>query len=143
MQQVYGLMGLGQPDVEGIKKTFSEDVLAIEVCDPGQQHLSVIDVPGIFKRTTKDVTTKADIAMVRSMVLAYMKNPRSLILAVVPANVDIATQEILEIAEECDPKGQRTLGVLTKPDLVDEGAEDSIMSIVQGSSHPLNLGWCR
>ena len=44
----------------------------------------------------------------------------------VPANVDIATQEIIQIAEDADPHSQRTLGVLTKPDLVDKGAEDKI-----------------
>ena len=46
--------------------------------------------------------------------------------AVVPANVDIATQEIIQMAEDADPHGQRTLGVLTKPDLVDKGAEDKV-----------------
>ena len=44
-----------------------------------------------------------------------------------PANVDIATQEIVHMAEEVDPEGKRTLGVLTKPDLVDKGAEDKVV----------------
>lgn len=52
-----------------------------------------------------------------------MRNPRSVMLTVVPANVDVATQEILELARDCDPEGDRTLGILTKPDLVDRGAE--------------------
>ncbi len=56
--------------------------------------------------------------------------------------MDIATQEILEVAEEADKKGQRTLGVLTKPDLVDKGAENTIVDIIEGKNHPLNLGWC-
>lgn len=71
-----------------------------------------------------------------------MRNPRSVILAVIPANVDIATQEILEMAEEQDGKGERTLGVFTKPDLVDKGAEPAVIAIIEGTSHPLNLGWC-
>lgn len=71
-----------------------------------------------------------------------MRNPRSVILAVTPANVDIATQEILEMAEELDVKGERTLGVLTKPDLVDKGAEPAVIAIIEGRSHTLNLGWC-
>jgi hypothetical protein len=82
-------------------------------------------------------------ALVRQMVGRYLSNPRSIILlvcddlpfdrtpltdvrAVVPANVDIATQEIIQMAEDADPHGQRTLGVLTKPDLVDKGAEDKV-----------------
>lgn len=123
-------------------KTFSDDVLKIEICGPDQEHLSVIDVPGIFKKTTEGLTTKSDIGMVKSMVLNYMKNPRAVIMAVIPANVDIATQEILEMALECDTEGERTLGILTKPDLVDEGAEQHVLDIVEGKSHKLKLGWC-
>lgn len=123
-------------------KTFSDDVLKIEVCGPDQEHLSVIDVPGIFKKTTEGLTTKSDIVMVRNMVSNYMKNPRAVILAVVPANVDIATQEILEMAAECDTEVERTLGVLTKPDLVDAGAEQHVLDLVEGKSHKLKLGWC-
>lgn len=62
-------------------------------------------------------------------------------LAVVPANVDIATQEILEKAEDVDPEGIRTLGVLTKPDLVDKGAEKNVIDFVEGRTHQLKLGW--
>ena len=71
-----------------------------------------------------------------------MRNPRSVILAIIPANVDIATQEILEMAAELDVKGERTLGVFTKPDLVDKGAEPAVIDIIEGKSHVLNLGWC-
>ena len=71
-----------------------------------------------------------------------MQNPRSVILAIIPANVDIATQEILEMAAELDVNGERTLGVLTKPDLVDKGAEPAVIDIIEGRSHILSLGWC-
>ncbi|BCR99666.1 uncharacterized protein AKAW2_50008A [Aspergillus luchuensis] len=54
-------------------------------------------------------------------------------LAVVPANVVIATQEIVEIARESDPDAIRTLKILTKPDLVDKGAEEKIIELVEGS----------
>lgn len=83
-----GLKGSGAPDEAA--DTFSDDVLKIEIYGPEQQHLSVIDVPGIFRNTTVGVTTDADMEVVRNMVNHYMKNPRSIILAVVPANVDIA-----------------------------------------------------
>lgn len=121
--------------------TFSRDVLRIEICGPTQEHLSVIDVPGIFKNVTPGVTTKDDIALVRSMVLGYMDNPRSVMLAVIPANVDVATQEILQMAADVDPEGKRTLGVLTKPDLVDAGAEGRVIDLLEGRAHPLRLGW--
>ena len=131
-----GLKEIGTPD--DAARTFSDDVLKIEICGPKQQHLSVIDVPGIFRNTTPGVTTDSDIEIVRNMVNNYMKNPRSVILAVIPANVDIATQEILKMAEKCDANGQRTLGVLTKPDLVDRGAEHRVIDLVEGKTSVTN-----
>lgn len=128
-------------DESSVKCTFSNDVLRLEIAGPNQEHLSVIDVPGIFKRTTSGLTTKADMEMVEGMVYNYMKNPRCIMLAVVPANVDIATQEILEKAEDVDPEGIRTLGVLTKPDLVDKGAEKNVIDLMEGKTHQLKLGW--
>ncbi|GAB1212161.1 hypothetical protein ATERTT37_001291 [Aspergillus terreus] len=113
----------------------------MEEARPDEDHLSVIDVPGIFKNNTPGITTKTDIKMVREMVLGYMKNPRSIMLMVIPSNVDIATQEIIEMARELDPEGGRTFGVLTKPDLVDQGAEAKVMDIVLGRTMPVRHGW--
>lgn len=135
-------MGLsGNGDDGGKRPTFSNDVLRLEISGPDQEHLSVIDVPGIFKSTTEGVTTKADIQLVRNMVKSYMENPRSVMLAVVPASTDLATQEILELAAEADVDGDRTLGVVTKPDLVDKGAESGVVDLVEGRTRPMKLGW--
>ena len=135
-------MGLSGDDEETERRpTFSNDVLRLEISGPDQEHLSVIDVPGIFKSTTEGVTTKADIQLVRNMVKGYMDNPRSIMLAVVPANVDLATQEILEIPRESDPHGDRTLGVLTKPDLVDKGAESGVLDLLTGRARRMKLDW--
>ena len=60
-------MGIGQVDSSGNKKTFADDILKIEISGPDQEHLSVIDVPGIFKKSTPGMTTKADMTMVRNM----------------------------------------------------------------------------
>ena len=76
-------MELGGKDTTGHQGTFSEDVLKLEVCGPEQEHFSVVDVPGIFRKTTEGVTTPADRDMVRSMVQRYMDNPRSVMLTVV------------------------------------------------------------
>ncbi|MCJ1386401.1 hypothetical protein MMC17_009527 [Xylographa soralifera] len=137
-------MGLSGQQNNGLgpKNTFSEDILSLEVCGPDEEHLSVIDVPGIFKKTTQGVTTRADMHMVKTLVHTYIKNSRSVMLTVAPANVDITTQEILDMAEEADPEGQRTLGVLTKPDLVDKGAEKAVTDLIDGKRHQLSLGWC-
>lgn len=135
-------MGLSDKSNDGVRKsTFSNNVLRLEISGPDQEHLSVIDVPGIFKSTTEGVTTKAGIQLVRNMVKGYMDNPRSVMLAVVPARVDLATQEILELAAEADVQGDRTLGVLTKPDLVDRGAEFGVGDLVEGRARPMKLSY--
>lgn len=141
MYEAHDLMDLGKQKVPDGKSAFSEDVLRLEICGPEQEHFSVVDVPGIFRKATEGLTTKADLEMVRSMVRSYMGNPRSVMLAVIPANVDIATQEILTMAEEFDKDGMRTIGVLTKPDLVDSGAEKQVIDLVHGEKHKLSLGW--
>lgn len=135
-------MGLGDQHAAGGKGTFSDDVLRLEITGPEQEHFSVVDVPGIFRKTTEGVTTKIDRDMVNAMVRRYMENPRSVMLTVIAANVDIATQEIMTMAEEVDEDGHRTLGVLTKPDLVDGGAEMPVIELIEGKRHKLNLGWC-
>lgn len=128
-------MGIGKD------RTFTNDLLKIELTGPEREHLSVVDVPGIFRKVTKGVTTDDDMRLVSRMVHSYMANPRSVMLTVIPANVDIATQDILTIAEDFDPDGQRTLGVLTKPDLVDKGAEGNVRDLLEDRAHVLTLGW--
>lgn len=139
-RKVTSTMEIGSNMTSG-QRTFSEDVLRLEVSGPSQEHFSVIDVPGIFKRTTQGMTTKEDIALVDQMVHGYMSNPRSVVLVVVPCNVDIATQEILERAEDLDTEGIRTLGVLTKPDLIDQGGEGAVVDLLEERKHRLRLGW--
>ena len=121
---------------------FSEDRLKIDLTGPDLDHISIIDVPGLFQNTIEGVTTEDDIQLVENMVVSYMKSARSVMLAVVQANADIATQGIIKRAREWDPKGIRTLGVLTKPDLADHGTEGSVVSLVKGNKEPrLRLGW--
>lgn len=88
-------MGLiGDETTATPRPTFSNDVLRLEISGPLQEHLNVIDVPGIFKSTTKSLTFKAEVDLVRCMVRLYMKSPRSVMLTVIPANIDVASREI-------------------------------------------------
>ncbi|KAF7527979.1 hypothetical protein PCG10_001913 [Penicillium crustosum] len=140
MKEVHDVMDLSSSHGDQ-RPTFSNSVLQLEIRGPNEIHLSVIDVPGIFKNTTLGRTKKSDIVLVRNMVLRYMQNQRSIILAVVPANVDIATQEIIEMAREIDPEGGRTLRILTKPDLVDKGTEHNVIRLIQDGNLNGQLGW--
>ncbi|KAH6672754.1 interferon-induced GTP-binding protein Mx2 [Plectosphaerella plurivora] len=124
------------------KHTFSEDVLKIEKCGPDEDYLTIIDVPGIFRNITDGVTTDKDKELVKCMVNRYIKDDRTVILAVLPCNVDVATQEILTKAKKVDPKGDRTLGILTKADLlIEQSAKASVVSLVAGNRAPLKLGY--
>lgn len=136
-----GIPEPGQP-LRTNDSTFSEDLLSIELCGPDKQNLSIIDIPGIFRTPTEGVTTEGDMALVRRIMHHHIRDERTIILAVIPSNTDVATQEILTIAKEVDPKGIRTLGVLTKPDLIDNGSEEGVMSLVEGKRNPLRLGYC-
>ncbi|KAI9373466.1 P-loop containing nucleoside triphosphate hydrolase protein [Aspergillus egyptiacus] len=140
MREAHTVMGVRTLD-DPSKPTFSRHIFRLEISGPDEDHLSVVDVPGIFKTVTPGLTTKSDIEMVRNMVSHNMKNPRSIILAVVPANVDVATQEVIERAREVDPEGERTMGVITKPDLVDRGAEQDVLDLVAGKTMQLRHGW--
>ncbi|KAL2015273.1 hypothetical protein VTK56DRAFT_5929 [Thermocarpiscus australiensis] len=133
----------GKPDGDKSLDTFSDDILKIEITGPNQFSLTVIDVPGIFRTATPGLTTENDMALVRAMVERAIKDNRTIILAVVPCNVDIATQEILKLATDADPTGLRTMGVLTKPDLATERAtQQVIIDLVLGKRNDLKLGYC-
>ncbi len=130
-------------DDDSQPQAFSEDILKIEINGPEQEHFTVIDVPGIFRVPNPPLTTDSDVTFVRNMVESYMRNSRTIILAVLPSNVDISTQEILKMAEIADPEGVGTMGVLTKPDLVLENAtRDTIKQLVLGERNKLCLGYC-
>ncbi|KAK3986686.1 P-loop containing nucleoside triphosphate hydrolase protein [Cladorrhinum sp. PSN332] len=121
---------------------FSEDVLKIEICGPDADYLTVIDVPGIFRNTTEGVTTEEDIAMVKNMVTEYIKDRRTIVLAVLPCNIDIATAEILTLAEKYDKNGERTLGIFTKPDLlIEPSTKAMVCNYVEGKRKQRKLGY--
>ena len=124
------------------KKIFSTSVLKIEVCGPDADYLTVIDVPGIF-RSADEFTTKKDQDLVLNMVKNYIKDERTIILAVLPSNVDVQTQGILDLAEEYDKKGERTLGVLTKVDLLgdERSSKVPVCNLISGKKKPLLLGY--
>lgn len=95
-------MGVTAPNKkhEGGEKSFSDDVLKIDYNGPDHENLSIIDLPGIFRNTVEDVTTEDDIILVRNMVNEYIKGDGTIILAVLPANVDFGTHEILQVSPE-------------------------------------------
>lgn len=75
---------------------------------------------------------------IKEMILKYINKPNSIILAVTAANTDLANSDGLKMAREVDPEGSRTIGVLTKIDLMDQGTD--VVDILAGRIIPLRLG---
>jgi dynamin 1-like protein len=71
--------------------------------------------------------------------MSYIKQPNALILALSPANVDLANSDSLKMAVSVDTKKERTIGVITKIDLMDEGT--NAMDLLSGGVYPLKLGY--
>ncbi|KAK8049691.1 hypothetical protein PG994_011421 [Apiospora phragmitis] len=76
-------------------KRFCDDVLRIEVSGPTQPHLTIVDLPGLFTAGNRD-QSREEGQLVKSLVRSYMKNPRSIILAVVSAKSQFAEQSVTD-----------------------------------------------
>lgn len=76
---------------------------------------------------------------IRDMLMKYISKPGCIILAVTAANTDLANSDGLKLAREVDPEGTRTIGVLTKIDLMDQGTD--VVDILAGRIIPLRLGY--
>ncbi|PQE33788.1 dynamin family protein [Rutstroemia sp. NJR-2017a WRK4] len=107
-----------------------------------RRHLTIVDLPGLIHSETKQQSA-SDVELVQSVVQAYMKEPRSIILAVISAKNDYANQIVLKLARAADMKGARTLGVITKPDTLVAGSESEAMyvSLARNQDVEFRLGW--
>ena len=134
------LMGIGG----GGAKKFSKDILRVEIAGPDVYPLTLVDLPGIFHTATADQDLEGK-RIVDQLIESYMKQPKSIILAVVSANNQLANQVVLHEARKHDPNRERTIGVITKPDLAGSGSsnERKYLDLAKGheSMHKLALGW--
>ena len=99
--------------IAGRNRGVSKEPLILRIHSPDSIPLTLVDTPGLTRIAVGG--QPADIEdQIRDMVSGYMSKPNSIILAVSPANVDIATSDSLRLARVHDPAGERTIGVLTK-----------------------------
>ena len=123
---------------------FYEDILRVELTGPGQPHLTMVDLPGLFRRGNKEQSDD-DVKIVRDMVKRYMARPRSIILTVVSAKNEYVLQEVTLMAKHADREGLRTMGLITKPDTLDVGSksESYFVRLAQNlePTAELRLGW--
>lgn len=123
-------------------RAFAKDVLSIEIEGPARPQLTLVDLPGLIQTETKGVT-KADVGLVAEITDHYISQSRTICLAVVAATTDYANQGILTKVRKVDPKGERTLGIITKPDRLPSGSgsEKSYIDLAGNKDVFFKLGW--
>lgn len=104
----------------GTNKGICPEPINLKIYSDKVVNLTLVDLPGITKVPVGDQPEDIE-HQIRELVIKYISNPNSIILAVVTANTDMATSESLKIAKDVDPDGRRTLAVVTKLDLMDAG----------------------
>uniref|UniRef100_A0A8C7LLW4 Uncharacterized protein n=2 Tax=Oncorhynchus mykiss TaxID=8022 RepID=A0A8C7LLW4_ONCMY len=117
-----------------------EDLITLKITSSTVCDLSLIDLPGITRVAVKGQPEDIGV-QINNLISEFIKNKITIILAVVPCNVDIATTEALKMAQQVDPEGTRTLAILTKPDLIDPGAEKNVLEIVHNRVIFLSMGY--
>ena len=86
------------------------DPINLKIYSPKVLTLTLVDLPGITKVPVGDQPEDIEL-QIRDMLLTYICNPNSIILAVTAANTDIATSEALKLAKEVDPEGMSILSL--------------------------------
>ncbi|XP_017263135.1 dynamin-1a isoform X2 [Kryptolebias marmoratus] len=124
--------------VTGANKGISPVPINLRVYSPHVLNLTLVDLPGMTKVPVGD--QPPDIEMqIREMLMQFVTKENCLMLAVSPANSDLANSDALKIAKEVDPQGLRTIGVITKLDLMDEGTDAK--DILENKLLPLRRGY--
>ncbi|KAI1209457.1 P-loop containing nucleoside triphosphate hydrolase protein [Annulohypoxylon truncatum] len=123
---------------------FSEDVLRIEVCSPDVPHLTMVDLPG-FYHSEDENQSAAGREIVERLVERYMARKNSIILAIISARNQVILQKVLSKVKQHDKHKRRTLGIITKPDILTAGSQDETNFVRLAKnldkSHELSLGW--
>ncbi|XP_022608042.1 dynamin-2 isoform X1 [Seriola dumerili] len=124
--------------ITGSNKGISPVPINLRVYSPHVLNLTLIDLPGMTKVAVGDQPHDIE-QQIRDMLMQFITKESCLILAVTPANTDLANSDALKIAKEVDPQGMRTIGVITKLDLMDEGTDAK--DILENKLLPLRRGY--
>lgn len=124
--------------ITGKTKQISPIPIHLSIYSPNVVNLTLIDLPGLTK-VAIDGQPESIVEDIENMVQSYVEKPNCIILAISPANQDIATSDAIKLAREVDPTGERTFGVLTKLDLMDKGT--NAIDVLEGRSYRLQHPW--
>ncbi|KAI0870348.1 P-loop containing nucleoside triphosphate hydrolase protein [Hypoxylon argillaceum] len=138
-------MGITPEDggnVSAPTRAFARDTLSIEIEGPSCPPLTLVDIPGLIHTSTLGISDE-DVKLVADITDHYISQPRTICLAVVSAANDIANQTILTKVRQVDPHGDRTLGIITKPDILDpdSSSQSKAIELAQNENVYLGLGW--
>ncbi|XAR54233.1 hypothetical protein NMG60_11029273 [Bertholletia excelsa] len=122
----------------GKAKQISPVPIHLSIYSPHVVNLTLIDLPGLTKVAVEG-QPESVVQDIEDMVRSYVEKPNCIILAISPANQDIATSDAIKLAREVDPSGERTFGVLTKLDLMDKGT--NALDVLEGRSYRLQHPW--
>lgn len=122
----------------GDKKNIVDNPIVLKVFSDNCPDLTVIDLPGITRIPIGDQPKDIE-RITKEMVRRYCKDERTIILCVIPANADMSTSEALQMSQELDPEGTRSIGVITKIDIMDKGTDARKMILNQ--EIPLKMGY--
>ncbi|PBK61230.1 hypothetical protein ARMSODRAFT_1089911 [Armillaria solidipes] len=120
--------------------TFSSDCVSLQISGPDVADLSFCDLPGLIASVSTG-GNQNDIKLVESLVESYITKPSCVILLTVACETDFENQGAYSLAKKHDPKGKRTIGVLTKPDRIAGGDEDRWMAFIRNEREPLENNW--
>lgn len=121
----------------GRNKGVSHEPIVLKIYSPNVVTLTLVDLPGITKVPVGDQPQDIE-QQIKEMIMNYVSNPNSIILAVSSANTDFSTSEALKLARDADPDGRRTLAVVSKLDLMDHGTD--AYDVLCGRVIPVKLG---
>ncbi|XP_061715154.1 dynamin isoform X7 [Cydia pomonella] len=124
--------------ITGSNKGISPVPINLRVYSPNVLNLTLIDLPGLTKVPIGDQPVDIE-AQIKGMIFQFIRRESCLILAVTPANTDLANSDALKLAKEVDPQGLRTIGVITKLDLMDEGTD--ARDVLENKLLPLRRGY--
>lgn len=124
--------------ITGKTKAISNIPIHLSIYSPNVVNLTLIDLPGLTKVAVEG-QQESIVQDIENMVRSYVEKPNCIILAISPANQDIATSDAIKLAREVDPSGERTFGVLTKLDLMDKGTD--ARDVLEGRAYRLQHPW--
>jgi dynamin 1-like protein len=118
--------------------SISSNPILLTVHSPHVLNLTLIDLPGLVTTAIGDQPKDIE-RQIKEMVQQFIRPENTIILAITPANADLANSVALKAARSVDPEFNRTIGVLTKLDLMDQGTNAA--AILENRVVPLKRGW--